>query len=166
MHKQPSRTRRHLSRGNAAIRAGEARAKTYVTGSIMRTDVLEHPAVKAWIKLQPDRVEPESIEILDGKKRVWIKLQSERAEPESIETLDRKKRAWIKFRSERFQPEVSEFLERRRFTYRLKGVGREGSAVIAKQCKRGAGMLQHAIYKKIFARLPVPTLCCYGFVEE
>jgi hypothetical protein len=107
-----------------------------------------------------------SIEILDGKKRVWIKLQSERAESESIETQDRKKRAWIKFRSERVQPEITEYLARRRFTYRLKGVGREGSAVIAKQCTCGTGMLQHTIYKEILSRLPVPTLCCYGFVEE
>jgi hypothetical protein len=132
----------------------------------MQTDVLEHPAVKAWIRLQPERVEPESIEILDGKKRVWIKLQSERAEPESIETQDRKKRAWIKFRSERVQPEISEFLARRRFTYRLNGVGWEGSAVIAKQCKRGTGMLQHTVYKEILSRLPVSTPRCYGFVEE
>src|SRR5215208_106834 len=109
----------------------------------MRTDLLEHPAVKAWNNLQPDRVEPESIETLDGKKR-----------------------AWIKFRSERVQPEITEMLKRKRFIYRLKGVGREGSAVIAKQCKKGNGMLQHTIYKEILSRLPIPTLCCYGFVEE
>jgi hypothetical protein len=129
--------------------------------------VFEHPAVKAWIKLQPDRVEPESIEILDREKTgAWIKLQSERAEPESIETVDRKKRAWIKLRSEHVQPEIAEILRRKRFTYRLKGVGREGSAVIAKQCKKDDGMLQHTIYKDILSRLPIPTLYCYGFVEE
>jgi Phosphotransferase enzyme family len=133
---------------------------------MMQTDVLEHPAVKAWIRLQPERVEPESIEILDGKRRVWIKLQSERAESESIETQDRKKRAWIKFRSERVQPEISEFLARRKFTYRLKSVGWEGSDVIAKQCKRGTGMLQYTVYREILSRLPVSTPCCYGFVEE
>jgi hypothetical protein len=133
----------------------------------MRTDLLEHPAVKAWNNLQPDRVEPESIEILDRERtKAWIKLQSERAEPEGIETLDRKKRAWIKFQSERVQPEITEMLKRKRFIYRLKGVGREGSAVIAKQCKKGNGMLQHTIYKEILSRLPIPTLCCYGFVEE
>jgi hypothetical protein len=132
----------------------------------MRTDLLEHPAVKAWNNLQPDRVEPESIEILDRETRAWIKLQSERTEPESIETLDRKKRAWIKFQSERVQPEITDMLKRKRFIYRLKGVGREGSAVIAKQCKKGDGMLQHTIYKEILSRLPIPTLCCYGFVEE
>jgi hypothetical protein len=65
----------------------------------MQTNLLEHPAIKAWMRLQPDRVEPESIEILDSKKGAWIKLQGERAEPESIESLDRKARAWIRFRS-------------------------------------------------------------------
>ena len=133
----------------------------------MQTDLLEHPAVKAWNKLQPDRVEPESIEILDRERtKAWIKLQSERAEPESIETLDRKKRAWIKLRSRSVQPEITEILKRKRFIYRLKGVGREGSAVIAKQCKKDDGMLQHTIYTEILSRLPIPTLCCYGFVEE
>jgi hypothetical protein len=132
----------------------------------MQTDVLEHPAVKAWIKLQPDRVEPESIEILDRKRGAWIKLQPERAEPGSIETLDMKKRAWIKFRSERVQPEITEILKEKKFIYRLKGVGPEGSAVIAKQCKKGDGMLQHTIYKEILSRLPISTLCCYGFVDQ
>ena len=133
----------------------------------MRTDLLEHPAVKAWNNLQPDRVEPESIEILDRERtKTWIKLQSEPAEPEGIETLDRKKRAWIQLRSRRVQPEITEILKRMGFIYRLKGVGREGSAVIAKQFKKDDGMLQHTIYKEILTHLPIPTLCCYGFVEE
>jgi hypothetical protein len=132
----------------------------------MQTDLLEHPAAKAWIKLQPDRVEPESIEILDRKKRAWIKLQPEGAEPESIEALDRKKRAWIRFRSDRVQPENIGILNEERFIYRLNGVGPKGSAVIAKQCEQGTGMMEHTIYKEILARLPFPTLRCYGFVEE
>ena len=134
----------------------------------MQTDLLEHPAVKAWMKLQPDRVEPESVEILDRRTRTWIKLQSERAEPESVEILDSKARAWIRFRSERFRPEIAEILkkEKPKFIYRLKGVGPEGSTIIAKQCEEGDGMLEHTIYKEILSRLPVPTLRCYGFVEE
>src|SRR3712207_2470223 len=108
----------------------------------MQTHLLEHPAAKAWMKLQLDRVEPESIEILDRKKRAWIKLQPEGAEPESIETLDRKKRAWIRFRSERVQPENIEILNEERFIYRLNGVGPEGSTVIAKQCEQGTGMME------------------------
>jgi Phosphotransferase enzyme family len=132
----------------------------------MQIDLREHPAAKAWIKLQPDRVELESIEILDRKKRVWIKLQPEGAGPESIDTLDRKKRVWIKFRSEHVQAEHIEILKEKKFIYRLKGVGPEGSAVIAKECEQGDGVLQHTIYKEILSRLPLPTLRCYGFVEE
>ena len=109
----------------------------------METDLLERPAVKAWIKLQPDRVEPESIEILDRKKRFWIEFRSERVQPENIEVL-----------------------KEERFIYRLKGVGPEGYVVIAKQCEHGTGMMEHAIYKENLSRLPVPTLRCYGFVGE
>jgi hypothetical protein len=135
----------------------------------MQTDLLEHPAVKAWLRLQPARVEPESIEILDSKgkkKACWIKLQSKRAEPESIEILDRKTRAWIRFRSERVQREHTEILKEKRSIYRLNGVGTEGSAVIAKQCERSTGMLEDTIYRGILSRLPVSSPYCYGFVEE
>jgi len=132
----------------------------------MQTDLLEHPAVKAWIKLQPYRTELESIDILDSKRGAWIKLQSERAEPECIETLDRKKRAWIRFRSERVQPENLEILNEKKFIYRLQGVGSEGSAIIAKECEQGTGMMEHTIYKEILPHLPVSSPYCYGFVEE
>jgi hypothetical protein len=39
------------------------------TIEILRTDLLEHRAVKAWRRLLPGRVEPESIEILRESKR-------------------------------------------------------------------------------------------------
>ena len=132
----------------------------------MQTVVLEHPAVKAWTKLQPARVKPESIEILDRKKGTWFKLQSECSVRESIEILDRKRRAWIRFRSEGVQPEDFEILREDRFIYRLKGVGSEGSAVIAKECGQGTGMIEQTIYEQILSRLPAPTLHYYGFVEE
>jgi len=134
----------------------------------MQTDLFEHPAVKAWMKLQPDRVEPESIEILDRTKRAWIKIQSKRAEPESIESLDMKTRAWLRFRSERIQPEITEILKKEnfKFIYRLVGAGPEGSSIIAKQCEEDDGILEYTIYKGILPYLPVPTLRCYGFVEE
>lgn len=131
----------------------------------MRTDLLEHPAVKAWIELRPDRVEPESIEILDRERtKAWIELRAELDEP--IESLDGKERAWIKLRSRHVRPEIAEILSRKRFIYRLKGVGREGSAVIAKQCKKDDGTLQHTVYKEILSGLPISTLSCYGFVED
>jgi len=81
----------------------------------MQTDVLEHPAVKAWMRLQPDSIEPEGIEV-----------------------LDRKKRAWIKFRSELVQPEDIEILQEKRLIYRLKGVGPEGSALLSPNSARRA----------------------------
>src|SRR5688500_9597412 len=120
----------------------------------MQTDLLKHPADKAWIRLQPEGPQPESIEIEDRRKRVWIKLQPEGAEPESIETLDRKKQACVLFRSERVRPESTEILKEQKFNYRLNGVGPEGSAVIAKQCEQDTGMLEHAIYTQILSCLP------------
>jgi hypothetical protein len=39
------------------------------TIEILRTDLLEHPAVKAWRRLLPGRVEPESIEIRKSKEK-------------------------------------------------------------------------------------------------
>jgi hypothetical protein len=43
------------------------------TTEIIRTNLLEHPAVKAWAKLLPGRLEPESIEIIReyGKSAVY-----------------------------------------------------------------------------------------------
>ncbi|MEW6232845.1 MAG: phosphotransferase [Chloroflexota bacterium] len=38
----------------------------------MQTDLLAHPAVKAWRRLLPERVEPESVEILREKKKSAI----------------------------------------------------------------------------------------------
>jgi Phosphotransferase enzyme family len=132
----------------------------------MQTDLLEHPAVKAWIELQPYRAEPERLEILDSNRGAWINLQAERAEHESIESRDMKARARIIFGTERVQPEITEILKEKRFIYRLTGVGPENSAVIAKQCEQGDGMLEHIIYKEILSRLSIPTPRCYGFVEE
>jgi len=41
----------------------------HATIEVLRTDLPEHPAVKAWGKLLPGRVEPESIEILQEHKK-------------------------------------------------------------------------------------------------
>src|SRR3990170_1030078 len=35
---------------------------------IIRSNLLEHPAVKAWSELLPERIEPESVEILRERK--------------------------------------------------------------------------------------------------
>ncbi len=48
----------------------------HATIEILRTDLLEHPAVKAWSELQPRRVEPESIAILcEMKKSATYRLE-------------------------------------------------------------------------------------------
>jgi hypothetical protein len=39
---------------------------------LLQTDLLEHPAIKAWSRLLPERVEPESVEILREKKKSAI----------------------------------------------------------------------------------------------
>ncbi len=39
------------------------------TFRILQTDLLEHPAVKAWGELRPERIEPEQIEVLKHKKK-------------------------------------------------------------------------------------------------
>jgi len=40
-----------------------------ITTEILPQKLLEHPAVKAWSQLQPERVEPENIEILKLKRK-------------------------------------------------------------------------------------------------
>ena len=93
-----------------------------VAVQILRTNLLEHPAVKAWSELQPERVEPLAIELL--KKR------------------------------------------RRRGVYRLQGVGPARSAVVAKRSWRSTAVIEQFIYADVLAHLPLPTLSCYGCVEE
>jgi len=40
-----------------------------ITSEILPANLLEHSAVKAWSQLQPERVEPEGIEILRLKPK-------------------------------------------------------------------------------------------------
>lgn len=48
----------------------------HATVEIIRTDLLEHPAVKAWGELRPGRIEPKSVEILrEGKKSAIYRLE-------------------------------------------------------------------------------------------
>ncbi|MCI0628361.1 MAG: aminoglycoside phosphotransferase family protein [Acidobacteria bacterium] len=94
----------------------------HATIEILRTDLLAHPAVKVWSALQPERVEPECIEILRERKKSDI--------------------------------------------YRLKGVGLEGSAVIAKRCCTATALIERTIYKDILPHLPITTLHYYGFTQE
>src|SRR5262245_42639941 len=80
-------------------------------------------------------------------------------------------KAWGKLRPELVQPDMIEILRGRKETarrraYRLAGVGPEGSAVIAKWCRRAKAFLELTIYEEVLRYLPIPNLRCYGLVEE
>ncbi len=77
--------------------------------------------------------------------RAWSQLQSHHAEPVSIEVLKH---------------------ERKCAAYRLNGIGSGGTSVIAKRCRAATARVQRLIYEEVLARLPVPALRCYGFLEE
>jgi hypothetical protein len=55
---------------------------------------------------------------------------------------------------------------RKRRVYRLEGVGRAGTAVIAKQCSKADAPIEHTVYEEILPRVTVPSLRYYGFLEE
>jgi Phosphotransferase enzyme family len=80
-------------------------------------------------------------------------------------------KAWRELRPELVQPDKIEILKghkvtARRSAYRLVGVGPEGSAVIAKRCRRAKALIEHTVYEEVLQYLPIPTLRCYGLVEE
>ena len=80
-------------------------------------------------------------------------------------------KAWRELRPELVQPDKIEILRgrkemARRRAYRLAGVGPEGSAVIAKWCRRAKAVIEHTIYEEVLRYLPIPTLRYYGLVEE
>ena len=80
-------------------------------------------------------------------------------------------KAWRELRPELVQPEKIEILTGRKETARrracrLAGVGPEGSAVIAKRLRRAKALIEHTVYEEVLQYLPIPTLRCYGLVEE
>jgi hypothetical protein len=84
---------------------------------------LEHPAIGAWRKLRPRRVEPDRFDVL---------------KEESQKTA----------------------------VYRLSGVGKADSAVIAKRCRHNVALIERTVYEEILPSLPFPMLHYYGCVEE
>jgi hypothetical protein len=92
------------------------------TPALEPDDLLQHPAVKAWSRLQPERLVPSR-----------------------IETLKRRQKSAI---------------------YRLRGVGPEGSAVIAKRCLTPTALTERTVYQQILPSLPLPALRFYGYVED
>jgi len=83
---------------------------------------IEHPAVEAWSRLEPARVEPDAIERLKLKGKSAV--------------------------------------------YRLRGVGPDGSAVIAKRCATSTARIERTIYEECLAGLPIPSLRVYGLWED
>lgn len=75
----------------------------------------------------------------------WQTLAAGRAKPERVETIEEKSKSAV---------------------YRLPGAERGGSAVIAKRGRRNGLLVERTIYLRVLSRLPVPTLRCYGFLED
>src|SRR5881396_85742 len=95
---------------------------------------------------KPGRTETLPDNLLDHRAvRAWAALKPVRVEPEGIEILKLRDKCAV---------------------YRLGGVGPDGSAVIAKRCRRPACLVERIIYERLFARQLVPALRWYGFLEE
>jgi aminoglycoside phosphotransferase (APT) family kinase protein len=77
-------------------------------------------------------------------------------------------RALNRLQSRYSQPETIEILKRKRKTcvYRLNGVGPGGCSIIAKKCREATAEVERLIYEEVLPRLPVPSLRCYGFLED
>ena len=75
----------------------------------------------------------------------WRQFQPGCPEPEQIEVLNLKKKSAV---------------------YRLAGAGPNRSAVIAKRCRAATAAVERAVYDELPARLPLPALCCYGWLLE
>jgi hypothetical protein len=75
---------------------------------------------------------------------------------------------WQKLRFNCRKPEKITILEetRKSSVYQLYGVGKEGSDVVAKRCRRNAALVENSVYIDILPYLPTPSLRYYGFVEE
>jgi hypothetical protein len=77
--------------------------------------------------------------------KAWRQLQPACPAPQQIEILKLKTKSAV---------------------YRLAGVGPGGSAVVAKRCRGPTAAVERSIYDEFLAGLPLPVLCCYGFVPE
>ena len=107
---------------------------------VIRANLADHPAVRAWRRLGGGRAEPDRVEIL---KEV---VHDERCDldPFPAEGTNRYS--------------VLELSPSRSAVYRLVGVGPGGSAVVAKQCYQKhseSAVTEHVIYERVLPRLPV-----------
>jgi ABC-type transport system involved in Fe-S cluster assembly fused permease/ATPase subunit len=76
--------------------------------------------------------------------------------------------AWTQLGPERIEVEQIEPLRlaRKSSVYRLRGVGANGSNVIAKRCLAEGALTERTIYQEVLTCLPLPALHCYGVVED
>ena len=82
--------------------------------------------------------------------KAWSQLQPARIEPERIWILKGQKGKRTRSSS----------------AYLLDAVGADGSAVVAKQCRRTTAILERTIYESILPRLPLNGLRYYGYVQD
>lgn len=80
--------------------------------------------------------------------QAWRKLKPKHDDPARITALKKQKR------------------KSKSSVYRLEGITKEDTNVIAKRCRRGTALLESIIYEKILSQLPVTSLKYYGYVEE
>ena len=81
-------------------------------------------------------------------------------------------RAWLRLGSDRPVPErvgpakVTPNKRRATAVYRLEGLGPDGTAVIAKRCKRADAVIERVVYEQYLSRLPLPAPRYHGCVDE
>jgi len=118
---------------------------------VIRVNLADHPAVRAWRRLGGGQAEPDSIEIL---KEV---LRDKRCDVDA-------------FPSEGASGySVLELPHRRSAVYRLVGAGPGGSAVVAKRCyqkQSESAATEHIIYERVLPRLSISALRYYGLVDN
>lgn len=76
--------------------------------------------------------------------------------------------AWGRIAPSSTAPELVSVLKRKAkgSVYRLTGVGKDGTDVIAKRCRQDKGRVESLVYRELYPRLPVATLHFYGSVQE
>ena len=76
--------------------------------------------------------------------------------------------AWLQVQPDSRMPASLELLQRRRYStvYRLNDVRQDGTSVIAKRCRTATARIERMIYQELLPLTGMPTLKCYGTVEE
>lgn len=122
-----------------------------VSIDVIRANLADHPATRAWRALREGHAEPTSIEVL---KEV---LRDRRRDGDSLA-------------SEGMSGyNALELPHSRSAVYRLVGAGPGGKAVVAKRCylkQSESAATEHLIYERVLPRLPISALRYYGLVED